>query len=74
MVSASPIFQSRIRESISSSAGSTKSTAAIASATVTPGPRSGRARTNAISGSTRGCRNRPAGTSSCSSQNIRSGR
>ena len=74
MVSASPIFQSLIRESISSSAGSTKATAAIASATVTPGPRSGRASTNAVSGSTRGCRKPDSGIGSYSGQNIRSSR
>src|SRR5271170_5530694 len=64
MVSASPIFQSLIRESISSSAGSTKPTAATASAIVTPGPRSGLASTIAVSGSTRGCRNPDSGIGS----------
>ena len=56
IVSRMPICQSRIRLSMISMAGSTKSTAAMASATVTPGPRSGRFSTNAISGSTRGWR------------------
>ena len=74
MVSASPIFQSLIRESISSSAGSTYPTAATASAIVTPGPRSGLPSTNAISGSTRGWRKRETGIGSYSSQNIRSSR
>ena len=59
IVSGRVIFQSAIRESMISSAGSTKSTAARASATVTPGPRSGRPSTNAISGSAFGCSSRP---------------
>ena len=54
IVSASVIFQSRIRVSMISSAGVTYSAAAITSSRVTPGPRSSRDSTNAISGSTRG--------------------
>jgi hypothetical protein len=74
IVSSSPIRQSRIRESISSSAGSTTSTAAAAWPAVTPGPHSGRASTNATSGSTRGCRNLATGIGSCSGQNMSSSR
>ena len=55
-----------------SSAGSTKSTAARASATVTPGPRSGRASTNAISGSALGWRNMEMSAATPSGRNIRS--
>ena len=54
-VSNRPIFQSRIRLSTISSAGRTKSTAAIASGTVTPG-RAATFRTKATSGSIRGWR------------------
>ena len=56
IVSSSPIFQSRMRESMSSREGRTKSMARNACATVTPGPRSDSFSTKATSGSTRGCR------------------
>ena len=71
-VSGRVIFQSAMRESMISSAGSTKSTAASASATVTPGPTRRRPRTNAISGSAFGCRNREIGAVTPSGRNIES--
>ena len=58
MVSTSPIFQSVIRLSMISIAGSAYAVALITSATDSPGPRSSSASTSAISGSARGCRNR----------------
>jgi hypothetical protein len=69
-VSTIEIFQSCIRESTISGAGSTKSTARTASATLTPGPRSSRPSTNAISGSIRGWIKDSTGIRWCSRWNI----
>src|SRR6478752_5518072 len=66
MVSNRRIFQSWIRLSTISRAGSTKSTARSASCTVTPGPLSGFFSTKAISGSMRGWTNRSTGIGMCS--------
>ena len=54
MVSSSVIFQSRIRQSMISRTGTTKSVARSTSATLTPGPSRRRPRTKATSTSTRG--------------------
>jgi hypothetical protein len=54
IVSTSAIFQSAIRLSMTSSAGTTCAVAASTSSGVTPGPESGAPRTKAISGSMRG--------------------
>jgi hypothetical protein len=70
IVSTIVIFQSRIRESTISSAGSRYRTALLASLTVTPGPRRGAPRTKAISGSIRGWMNVRAGIGRCSGWNM----
>ncbi len=71
-VSISLIFQSAMRLSTISMAGSTPAMAVSALLVVTPGPASSRPITKAISASTRGCSMVSSGTSSPSSTNMSS--